>query len=168
MTVEEIIAHLYLEPLPGEGGYFRRIYTHPHRLTAESLAPQYTSSRDLASAIYYLITKDMFSALHRLDAHETFHFHMGDPVEMLQFHPNGSAEKIHIGNDLAAGQSPFIEVPGGIWQGTRLTTDGEHGYALLSVVVTPGFDWDDFELADRHNLTEQYPDWREDIESLTR
>ncbi|WOO42422.1 cupin domain-containing protein [Rubellicoccus peritrichatus] len=168
MNVEEIIDHLHLEPLPGEGGYFRRIYTHSHRLTTDSLPPEFTASRDLASAIYYLITNNMYSALHRLDATETFHFHFGDAVEMLQLHADGSGETIRIGNDLAKGESPFAEVPSRTWQGTRLIPNGKHGYALLSIVVTPGFDWDDFELADRHTLVTQYPEWQNEITSLTR
>jgi len=160
-TADAIIHQFGLEPLPQEGGYFRRIFQHAEQL-------QSTPTRALASAIYYLLTPDTFSALHRLSCHESFHFHCGDPLAMLQLHPDEGGQLYRIGHHYTAGMVPFVSVPGGIWQGTRLLEGGQHGYALLSVVVTPEFLWEDFELGNRAELTAQYPEWANEIALLTR
>ena len=118
----------------------------------------------VAAAIYYLLTPDTFSALHRLQSDEIFHFYLGDPVEMLQLGPDG-ARIITLGTDLAAGQQPQHLVPRGIWQGSRLVAGGS--LALLGCTVSPGFDYADYEHGDRAVLMAQYPGHAEMIRQLT-
>lgn len=156
-TADDIIEQLQLEPLPEEGGYFRRIFRHPDAVKGQALS----------SAIYYLMTAESFSAMHRIASTETFHFHAGDPAEMLQLHPDGSAKNIIIGNQLSTGQQPFVVVPKAVWQGTRIAPGGSHGYALLSVTVVPEFLWDAFELANRQELITQFPAYADSIRNFT-
>src|SRR5581483_11176343 len=96
-----------------------------------------------ATAIYYLLTPDTVSAMHRLATDEIFHFYLGDPVEMLQLRPDGSHRVAILGPDLDAGQRPQIVVPRGVWQGARLVPGGR--FALLGTTVAPGFDYADYE-----------------------
>jgi predicted cupin superfamily sugar epimerase len=91
---------------------------------------------------------------------------MGDSVTMLQLHPDGSSEIITLGHDLERGEKPQVVVPHGVWQGTFLNDGGE--FALMGTTMSPGFDWDDFELGDRRELIEQYPDREDMIIRLTR
>jgi predicted cupin superfamily sugar epimerase len=156
MTANEIIELLELEPLRGEGGYFRR--------TFESKAVS-SAGHFFSTAIYYLVTPESFSSLHRLPQEELFHFYLGDPVEMLQLTEDGRATRHHIGPDLRAGQRPQLLAPGNVWQGTRLLEGGK--WALLGTTVTPGFRWEEYEIGSRDALCARYPIHRLLIERFT-
>ncbi len=156
MTAEQVIRILDLQPHPIEGGYFRRTYE----------SSRWVESRRVGTAIYYLLTPDTFSHMHRLAADEIFHFYMGDPVEMLQLLPDGTGALTTIGTDLEQGMRPQVVVPQGVWQGTRLLPGGE--CALLGTSVSPGFDYDDYEHGDREALTAAYPEFAAQIKALTR
>jgi predicted cupin superfamily sugar epimerase len=162
----EIIRRLLgLDPLPNEGGFFVETYRAALRVPADmGLAPP--AGRALATAIYYLITIDGFSAMHRVRSDELFHFYMGDAVEMLQLAPAGDGRVVTIGTNLTAGERPQVIVPAGVWQGARLRAGG--AWALLGTTVSPGFEFEDYEHGDRAALIARFPAWRERIEALTR
>ena len=157
MTAEQLIAKYNLSPLPGEGGFFRRFYTHGQKLGK--------SDSHRASAIFYLITKTSFSAMHRLPSDELFHFYEGHPTQMLQLDPTGAGQIFRFGPD----HERAVVVPGGIWQGMRLADDAPTGaFALFGVSVHPEFRDEEFELGERAALCAAYPAWRSEIERLTR
>jgi len=160
MTAEEIKHLLKLEPHPIEGGSFRRTYTS----SGSVHLPRGTRAQ--STAIYYLLEPGTFSEMHVLDSDEIFHFYLGDPVEMLQLHPDGSSTVVTLGSDLAAGQHVQLLVPAGVWQGTRLIGDGK--VALLGCAVTPGFDYADYRNAPAAELIAQWPDQADRIRALTR
>src|ERR1044071_414691 len=116
MTPEEIIRVLNLKPLRPEGGFFAETYRSPI-LFHDQTDDRYNGPRNLATAIYYLLTPETFSAMHSLPGDEIFHFYLGDPVEMVRLKSDGSGEKIILGNDLAKGMRPQVLVPGAVWQG---------------------------------------------------
>jgi uncharacterized protein len=145
MTAEEVIAHLQLQPHPVEGGFFRETY----RSTAMN------GDHSVSTAIYYLLTPNTVSALHRLPGDEVFHFYMGDPIRMLQLLPDGSTRLLTLGRDLQAGQMPQLVVPGGVWQGSVLMEGGRWG--LLGCTMAPGFEYADYETGLRSELTTRYP-----------
>src|SRR5579863_3018299 len=105
MTAEEIKSLLKLEPHPIEGGCFRRTYTSTATVQLER------GVRAQGTAIYYLLEAESFSEMHVLDSDEIFHFYLGDPVEMLQLHPDGRSSLLTLGPDLAAGQYVQVVVP---------------------------------------------------------
>ncbi len=158
MTAAEIVRLLNLEPLPQEGGYFARTYTSSIPIPGPALPPGFNCTARLAgSAIYYLITTDTFSRLHRVRSDELFHHYAGDPVRQVLFPPGGAPKERILGNDLASGQRPQGLVPAGYWQGATLAPAPRHGWALLGCTVTPGFEYTDFELANRAALLEHFP-----------
>ena len=106
MNAQEIIAQLNLTPLPEEGGYFIQTYKSPEKIPHNALPQRYQSDMSLGTAIYVLFTEADFSALHRLNTDEIYHFYLGDPVEMLLLHPDGSGEIFLLGNDLESGMRP--------------------------------------------------------------
>jgi hypothetical protein len=159
LSAADVIRILALVPLPGEGGYFRETYR-------SALPLPNAASRDLSTAIYYLLTDSSFSAMHRLPGDEVIHFYFGDPVEMLQLRPDGAAARLTIGIDIANGMRPQVVVSGGTWQGSRLLPGGE--FALLGTTMAPGFDTRDFELGDRAALLGRYPGHADLIRALTR
>jgi hypothetical protein len=160
MTADEIKRLLNLKPHPVEGGWYRRTYT-----SAVSVA-LLRGVRPYGSAIYYLLEAGTFSEMHMLASDEIFHFYLGDPVEMLQLHPDGGSAVFTLGPDLAAGQHVQLVVPAGVWQGTRLVGDGQ--VALLGCTVTPGFDFADYRNAGTDELIAQWPLEAERIHKLTR
>ncbi len=133
MEAEEIIQALHLTRMPGEGGYYRETYRSSGLLKEEHLGIKHVGDRNHSTAIYYLVTAEHFSALHRLPQDEVFHFYMGDAVEMLQIAPDGAWKKIIMGPQIMAGQVLQTSVPGGHWQGTRLANGGK--WALLGTTV---------------------------------
>lgn len=165
-TAQDLITALNLQPLPREGGYYRETYRAPLRLPADDLRGQYGQDKAAATAIYYLLTPDSFSALHRLPADEIFHFYLGDPVRMLQLWLDGSGRTVVLGSDVLAGQSVQVVVPAGVWQGSFLEPGG--AFALLGTTMAPGFDFADYEAGDRDTLTARYPAYADLIRQLTR
>ena len=162
LTAREIIAMLDLAPLEIEGGYFRETY----RSNASANIGVGGVERSLSTAIYYLHTPDTFSALHKLPGDEVYHFYLGDPVELLMLHPDGSSEVVILGTDLAAGHRPQCLMPGGSWQGSRLVMRGK--VALIGTTMAPGFDYNDFTAGERALLIEQYPTQATLITALTK
>jgi uncharacterized protein len=155
MTPGEIIDLLGLQPLPLEGGYYRETYRSAARFAADKSA---------ATAIYYLLTPDTFSALHRLPTDEVFHLYLGGPVRMLQLGPDGTGREVVIGTDLAAGQRPQVVVSAGVWQGSRLAAGA--AFALMGTTMAPGFDFSDYEGGDRRRLVGEYPAFAGEIRRL--
>ena len=166
MNAEEIIQFLGLQPHPEEGGYFAETYKCQEGIPRKALPDRYHSRRSFGTAIFYLLTPDTFSALHRLESDEIFHFYLGDPVTMLQLHPDGSSHVVTLGQDIATGQQLQVVVPAGTWQGSFLNEGGE--YALMGCTVAPGFEFQDFEIGRREDLIQEFPDWEEMIVRLTQ
>ncbi len=168
MTADDVIRELGLEPLSGEGGYFRQTWVSGDRLGAGALASRYGREKPAGTAIYYLVTDAMdgFSAMHRLPTDEVYHFYLGDPVEQLLLHPDGEAQVVVLGQHLGAGQRVQHVAPAGVWQGTRLVPGGR--WALLGTTMAPGFDASDYEAGSRDALIAAYPDQRERITALVR
>jgi len=144
----KLISALGLAPHP-EGGFFRETYRSEN-----------------ATAIYYLLTADTFSEMHRLDSDEIYHFYAGDPVEILRLFPDGTSDVHRLGNYLLGGEIPQLVVPQGVWQGSRLVQDGS--YALMGTTMSPGFRFEGYEQGKAEELIGRYPDCQDMIKQLTR
>jgi len=165
MTAEEVKKLLALSPLEGEGGFFREVYRSDETLPSAALPARYGGPRRFGTSIYYLITPESCSRLHRLASDEVFHFLLGSPVTMLHLLDDGTSRTLTIGPDIAAGQQLQVVVPRGTWQGCVLSEGG--AFALMGVTVAPGFEPSDCEQGDREALIRQYPDRRDLIVQLT-
>lgn len=166
ISPEEIIKRLELKPLPQEGGYFRETYKSTDSLLAGYFGLSSKSHRRISTAIYYLITPDSFSALHRLTSDEIFHFYAGDAVDMFTIDNDGNSQIVTIGNQVLSGETPQVIVPRGVWQGLKIKEGGK--WALMGTTVAPGFDYEDFELSERTKLISLYPEHAEAIIQYTR
>ncbi len=156
ITAAEVIRMLNLKPHP-EGGYYAETYRSAEQLEAGHLPARYSGSRSVSTAIYYLLVPGTCSSMHRIKSDELFHFYLGDPVEMLLLHPDGSGETVILGSDIVSGMLPQVTVPRGVWQGSVLRNGGE--FALMGTTVAPGFDFSDFETGSRDTLIGTYPDF---------
>ena len=128
-TATDVIRLLNLEPLPHEGGWFRR--------TGEGAPlPGDASGRRTWSSIFALFTPDGFSALHRLASDEVWCFHAGDPLVSLRLHPAGRGEIVPLGADVMAGERLQDVVRAGVWQGTRLREGGRWALVTCCLLYT--------------------------------
>ena len=116
MSPNELKRLLKLEPLPEEGGFYRQTYESQERIAQEVLPKRYGGPRAFGTAIYYLLTPDTCSVVHRLCSDEVYHFYMGDPVAMLQLRPDGSSVVPELGSNIAQGQHVQVVVPRATWQ----------------------------------------------------
>jgi uncharacterized protein len=138
INADEIIRKLDLKPLPEEGGYYRETYRSTQgKHDAKIFGIDSNTKRDVSTCIYYLVTSDSFSALHRIKSDEIFHFYAGDPVEMVQIDDDGKLSRFVLGPDVMNGQSPQVVVERGVWQGLKLKGGGK--WALMGTTVSPGF-----------------------------
>jgi predicted cupin superfamily sugar epimerase len=165
LTAEQIRELLKMRPHPIEGGYFAETY-RDGLVVPQSLLPGYAGDRAISTAIYYLLTPETFSAMHRVRGDEMFHFYLGDAVEMLQLKADGTGEEVVLGQHIAAGMRLQHTVLGGVWQGSRVRAGGK--YALLGTTMAPGFEYEDYETGTRAELTARYPEYSAMITELTR
>ncbi|MEL7169758.1 MAG: cupin domain-containing protein [Bacteroidota bacterium] len=150
---------LGLLPHP-EGGFFRETYRAAHAVTSAHGQP-----RAASTAIYFLLRAGDVSHLHRITADEGWHLYAGGPLTIHTLTEDGAYEALHLGLDLDAGQCPQHVVPGGVWFGATVAESAD--YALVGCTVAPGFDFADFELAEREGMLEAFPQHRALIERLT-
>ncbi len=125
---EDMIKTYELLPLLPEGGFFKRIYP----------LKEHNEKHAGASSIYYMMSEDSFSSMHKLTGDEIWHFYNGDPVEQILIFPNGELKRLLLGADPSKGQLRMAVVPSGVWQGTRIK-DSDNGYALCGCTVVPAY-----------------------------
>jgi predicted cupin superfamily sugar epimerase len=130
---------LDLMPHP-EGGWFRETWRTEVRFRPEG----YAGERAAATGIYFLLPPGEESMWHRVRSDEAWLWHRGGPLSLVL---GGAGERpgeetvITLGTDLARGQAPQVIIPAGTWQAARPAGNEE---ALVSCVVSPGFDFADF------------------------
>ena len=145
-----------------EGGYYRETYRSP------VVIPTPAGMRSLSTAILYLLTGEDPSRFHRLRFDEVWFFHAGSAVEMVFLDPH---ETHIVGPD-----APQALAPGGRWMGARVAppapgaaaaTAPGPDWALVGCVVSPGFEYDDFEAGNRDVLLASYPEAADHIRTLS-
>lgn len=165
IEARDIIEKLGMQENTAEGGYFATVYTAPLLLPANYGTRTHNQQLPICSSIYYLITRETFSALHRVTSDMLYHFYVGSAVEILLLDPSERTHRcLLLGNDLGAGQQPTLMIPGGTWMGSR--TNG--GFALMGVSMAPAFDPANYEIGSRETLRAQFPDAAELITKYTR
>jgi predicted cupin superfamily sugar epimerase len=163
--MHELIKALDLRCHP-EGGWYRETYRAAESIAPTALPERYAGPRSLATAIYFLLTSDTFSALHRLKSDEQWHFYSGSPLSLHVIHADGRYAPVTLGRDPARGETFQAVVPHGCWFGATIDTPGAH--ALVGCSVAPGFDFSDFEMAGRESLSKEFPQHDALITRLTR
>jgi len=159
VKVEGLVSKFDLKPHP-EGGY----YTETFRGEASVQASYGT--RSSGTAIYFLITPGSVSRLHRISADEVWHFYLGGPMTVLELDPaDGTLRKTVLGQDVMAGELVQYTVEAGTWFGSYPNPGS--AFSFVGCTVCPGFDFQDFELASRQALSDQFPQHAEDIAMLT-
>ena len=163
--IKEIIKKLKLIPHP-EGGYYRETYRSSGTISENNLPPNIKGERNFSTAIYFLLTSENFSAFHRIKEDEIWHFYEGSPLEIHIISDNGNYSKAVLGLNLSEGETPQIIIPANNWFAANVIEG--NSYSLVGCTVSPGFDFNDFELADRKKLISQFPRHEEIINKFTK
>mgnify|MGYP006306331257 CR=1 FL=1 len=127
-----------------EGGFFRETYRSPEQLKRGSLPERFPGHRDLMTSIYFLLKSNELSALHRLRSDEIWHFYTGSSLTLKMISPGGTWSEITLGKNFEQGQVLQAVVKAGTWFAAEV--DRPESFSLAGCTVSPGFDFDDFEL----------------------
>jgi len=155
--IKFLIEKLNLKPHP-EGGWFGETYRSIEKVGEKE------KSRNLSTAIYFLLEKGQFSALHKIKSDEIWHFYKGYPLEIFWIDPSGKWNTQLLGNDLLKNELPQFTIQAGLWFGSRPAKRSD--YSLVGCTVSPGFDFADFQLAEKEELLKQYPHLQKEIETF--
>lgn len=164
-TADYWIQGLNLAPHP-EGGYYRESYRSNVQIDVLNPAEEFSGSRSISTAIYYLLNGSEFSAFHRIRSDEMWHHYAGAGLTINMIDSAGEYGSCRLGSRLEGGASPQRVVPARTWFAAK--PEDPTGYSLVGCTVTPGFDFQDFELARRDELVRQFPAHRSVIDAFTR
>jgi predicted cupin superfamily sugar epimerase len=159
------IEKLRLVPHP-EGGYYRQTYRSELTIEKAALPAAFGGSRAASTAIYFLLEGENFSAFHRLQSDEVWHFYAGEPLVVHALERGGECSRILLGRSPAGGQVLQAVVRAGCWFASHVAD--WKSFTLVGCTVAPGFDFEDFEMGKREELVARYPQHGELIRRLTR
>jgi len=163
--VEFLVQKLSLQPHP-EGGWFKETYRSDETIKKEHLPERFSGDRHHSTAIYFLLTSSNFSALHIIKSDEMWHHYEGSSLNIYVINNKGELKIHSLGKDFDKGEEPQILVKAGDWFGSRVKD--EDSYSLVGCTVAPGFDFNDFQLADREKFINSFPQHKDVIQKLTR
>jgi len=154
LTAEGIIDLLGLEPHP-TCGFVAETYRAHTRIAPGGLTGDFADGRPVGSALFFLVTPERPVHLHRIRNDQLYHRYLGDPLEVLALHPDGTHALHVVGGDLAAGEQVQLFLPGGTFHTARLRDDT--GWFLGASTEWPGVEPPDVEIGDLDTLTDAFP-----------
>ncbi len=163
--VHKIVEALKMKSHP-EGGFYKETYRSSGVVPKEVLGGDFSGVRNYSTAIYFLLTSDNFSAFHKIKQDEIWHHYQGASLDIHVIDPEGVYTKYCLGVNLEKGEYPQVVVPAGCWFASGVAD--AQGYSLVGCTVSPGFDFDDFVLAERALLIAQFPEYKNVITQFTR
>lgn len=165
MTAQYFIRQLGLQPHP-EGGFYSETYRSEGMIPSACLPTNFNGDRHYATSIYFLLEQGNFSAFHRIASDETWHFYDGGPALVHVLDGSGQYRCLRLGRQLHEGELFQFTVPAGCWFASECASGSD--FSLVGCTVAPGFDFADFEMAERHSLKLAYPEFSELVERLCR
>lgn len=158
------IEKLQLQKHP-EGGWFNEVYRSDEMIPSNALPAGFTGSRNISTSIYYLLEVDDFSAFHRIMSDELWHFYTGNSAVEIISIEEGKIKRQFLGDNPGQNQYFQIVVPKNTWFAARLVN--KNGFALAGCTVSPGFHFDDFEMAG-NELIHEFLELEKEIVGLIR
>jgi len=163
-TAKYWIKKLQLQKHP-EGGWYKEVYRSTEMIQVSALPAGFSDERSISTSIYYLLEGDDFSAFHRIKSDELWHFYAGtSAIEIISIE-KGKIIKQLLGDDPQENQWFQVVVPKNTWFAASLFN--KKGFALVGCTVSPGFHYDDFEMANQ-KLLGQFPELEKEIIGLIR
>ena len=162
-TGKYFIEKLGLKEHP-EGGYYSECLKSSDIIDAHSVDAAFGGDRRLWTSIYFLLKDREVSRFHRIKSDEIWYYHSVTPLVIHIITKEGELKKVRLGLDAEREEQPQVLVPKGCIFGALM--DGL-GYSLVGCMVSPGFDYEDFELLSREDLIKEYPQHEFIIKRLT-
>ena len=160
------INHLQMERHP-EGGWFREIYRSTENVPVSALPNRFKGNRSFGTSIYFLLEGKEYSAFHRIKSDEIWHFYSGSCLSIFQINASGDLVKHKLGNQPEKGEKLQLVIDKETWFASRLENQDNISFALVGCTVSPGFDFEDFEMAKKSQLLASYPQHKEIISELS-
>ena len=158
------IENLGLLPHP-EGGYYKETYRSKLSVNLERLDSKWKGERSLCTGIYFLLERENFSAFHRIKSDELWHFYAGDPITIHMIDKKGNYSSQDVGSRIDKGEVLQYLVPANTWFASEVKED--RSFALVGCTVSFGFDFNDFEMADK-SLINKFPEHGKVLSRLIR
>ncbi len=165
MTAQQLINFYNLLPHP-EGGYYKETYKSDEIINRSALPNRFDGDRVFSTAIFFLLERGEFSAFHRIKSDECWHFYSGGTLLVYIIEADGQMEIIRMGNDIENRELFQYVVPANCWFASIPAPESD--FSLVGCTVSPGFDFNDFEMAEANKLIEQFPQHAETINALCR
>ena len=146
-----------------EGGYYREIYRSAEMFSIDP--PKKSLKRNVSTSIYFLLDGSQVSKFHRLSSDELWHFYDGSSIKIYVIDEKGKLEEITLGRKTEDGEVFQTVIKKNNWFAAELIN--KKSFALIGCTVSPGFDFSDFELADKEYLSENFPKHKSLIQKLT-
>ncbi|MFT4755705.1 MAG: putative cupin superfamily sugar epimerase [Vicingaceae bacterium] len=148
-----------------EGGYYKETYRSELKVNLKDLGEKTNAVRNLSTGIYFLLGQESFSAFHRIKSDELWHFYDGDPITIHMIDGNGKYTSQEVGRNIENGEVLQYLVPRNTWFASEVKSNRD--YALVGCTVSFGFDFNDFEMADK-SLIDEFPMHGSILERLIR
>ncbi len=156
------IDKLGLEKHP-EGGYYREIYRAGEIYFTETIPSKKLNKKNISTSIYFLLNGKDKSLFHRLNSDEIWHFYDGCDIKIFIIDTGGKLTEVLLGK---GGEVFQYVIPKNNWFAAELTD--KKSFALVGCTVSPGFDFKDFELAERSRLLKLFPEYEKLIRRFTK
>ncbi|GLB52286.1 hypothetical protein NBRC110019_13250 [Neptunitalea chrysea] len=163
--ITTIIKQLQLEAHP-EGGYYRETYRSEETILEGNLQDVYSGDRNVSTCIYFLLPSNEFSAFHKINQDEIWHFYEGSTIRLVMISEAGELSEVRIGRNITQGEVPQFVVPKNYWFAAKVIA--KDSFALAGCTVAPGFDFRDFTMPTREELLKFFPQHTETITEFTR
>jgi uncharacterized protein len=165
LAAEEIRALLKLEP-HATCGFVRVTFVSDRRIAAGGLPPPFADGRPMGSALYFMVTPDARVRLHRIRNDQLYHYYLGDPIEVLMLHENGTTERVVVGPDMRGDQRLQLLIPGNTFHTARVV--GQRRWFLGASTEWPGVEPADVEIGDVEVLAGKYPEAAADLRAFQK
>jgi uncharacterized protein len=149
-----------------EGGYYREVYRSNDFVHKKNLPDRYSSFRSFSTSIYFLLESSEFSSFHRLKSDEIWHFYEGSAISIMIIFPDGGFRKTVLGINPEENQVYQAVIPQGCWFAAHVKDSDS--FSLVGCTVSPGFDFEDFEIGRKNILISLYPKYTRIIKQYCR
>lgn len=153
-SAEFWIQHLDMKPHP-EGGFYRETYKSGIEISNSVLPHGFPGPRRLVTSIYYLLRSGEISRLHRLRSDELWYYHFGSSLKIIMINQEGQKTSKILGSRPDRAEHLQILIPAGTIFAAEITE--QNSYSVFGCMVSPGFEYQDFELFNKEDLIQAYP-----------
>ncbi len=146
-----------------EGGYYKEIYRSAEMFSIDP--PKKNLKRNASTSIYFMLEGTQKSKFHRLKSDELWHFYDGSSIKIYVIDEKGILDEITLGRKTEDGEVFQTVIKKNNWFASEVIN--KKSFAMIGCTVSPGFDFSDFELADREYLLEKFPKYKSLIQKLS-